>query len=293
MAAKDDEGPSLELPSLGFGRKRGKKARNTDDDTTVVPEQTPAEAPAPAPVAPELADEPAPAESPAEPVAHPEPVAAAEPVTAPEPVAAPEAVARPEAETATVPRHAEQPTTLLPPVPPPAPEAPPLFADEVRDSPTRVDTPAATAPRPLADEPPTESTHAKPKREFQLPALGGMAAALVTGAIVGVLMVGLTGAGFRLCEVIQGAPSCGDPGFLLLLAIVIVVIVVGKALLAAWAVPDPGSTSFLAVGLLCVVALLFLVDVLFNWWMIIVIPVVGMLCFALSHWVTTAFVEDE
>ena len=120
-----------------------------------------------------------------------------------------------------------------------------------------------------------------------------MAAALVTGAVVGVLMVGLTGAGFRLCEVIQGAPSCGDPGFLLLLAIVIVVILVGKALLAAWAVPDPGSTSFLAVGLLCVVALLFLVDVLFNWWMIIVIPVLGMLCFALSHWVTTAFVDER
>ena len=37
--------------------------------------------------------------------------------------------------------------------------------------------------------------------------------------------------------------------------------------------PDPGSTSFLAVGLLAVVALLFLVDVLFEWWMIIVIPV--------------------
>ena len=39
--------------------------------------------------------------------------------------------------------------------------------------------------------------------------------------------------------------------------------------------PDPGSTSFLAVGLLAVVALLFLVDVLFDWWMIIVIPVVS------------------
>ena len=48
-----------------------------------------------------------------------------------------------------------------------------------------------------------------------------------------------------------------------------------------------------AVGLLCVVALLFLVDVLFNWWMIIIIPVVSMVCFALSHWVTTAFVDTD
>jgi hypothetical protein len=261
MAEKDGDGPSLELPSLGFGRKRGKKTRASADETTVVPEQTPAEVPAPAPepapVAPELAGQPAPTEPPEDPVTHPD------------------------AETATLPREPEPTAPYAPPAPPPEPVAPPLFADEVPDNPTRVDTPRA---EPAPD---------KPKREFSLPPLSGMTAALVTGAVAGVLLVGLTGAGFRLCEVIQGAPSCGDPGFLLLLAIVIVVIVVGKAMLAAWSVPDPGSTSFLAVGLLCVVALLFLVNVLFNWWMIIVIPALGMLCFALSHWVTTAFVDGD
>jgi len=189
-----------------------------------------------------------------------------------------------ETETTMVPAQAERPTTHLPPVPPPEAVAPPLFVDEVRDdSPTRVDAP------PVIEAPAAQ----KPKREFRLPAIGGMAAALLTGAVVGALMVGLTGAGFRLCEAIQGAPSCGDPGFLLLLAFVIVAILVGKWLLAAWSSPDPGSTSFLAVALLCVVALLFLVDVLFNWWMIIVIPVLGALCFALSHWVTTTFVETD
>jgi membrane protein implicated in regulation of membrane protease activity len=68
-------------------------------------------------------------------------------------------------------------------------------------------------------------------------------------------------------------------------------IYLGGALLKAFRVPDPGSTSFLAVGLLAVVALLFLVDVLFSWSMIIVIPVVAMATYALAHWVTTAFVE--
>ncbi len=58
-------------------------------------------------------------------------------------------------------------------------------------------------------------------------------------------------------------------------------------------VPDPGSTSFLAVGLLTVVALLFLVDLLFNWWMIIVIPCVTLLTFALSRWVTTSFADSD
>ncbi len=155
------------------------------------------------------------------------------------------------------------------------------------------------APVAALEDEPDESTEtagpvaAKPKRQVRLPALNPMTAALVTGAVVGVLMVGLTGLGFRFCELVQGAPSCGDPGFLLLLAIVIVMILVGKALMAAWDLQDPGSTSFLAVGLLAVVALLFLVDVLFNWWMIIVIPLVSMVCFALSHWVTTAFVDDE
>ena len=39
------------------------------------------------------------------------------------------------------------------------------------------------------------------------------------------------------------------------------------------------------------VALLFLIDVILDWQMIIVIPLVGMVTFLLSHWVTTAFVE--
>jgi hypothetical protein len=68
-------------------------------------------------------------------------------------------------------------------------------------------------------------------------------------------------------------------------------VVLGAALLRAWGVSDPGSTSFLAVGLLAVVALLFLVDVLFNWWMIIVIPGVSVATFALSQWVTTTFID--
>ncbi len=267
MAEKDGDGPSLELPSLGFGRKRGKKARGAQDDAPVAPEPA-APAPEPAPLAPELAADPAPPETP------------------PEPAAAPEADAGTETQPTAAQGQAGRPTAYQPPVPPPEPTAPPLFADELQDSPTRTDAP------PVADEP-EPAAEPKPKRQFKLPAISPMAAALLTGAVVGLLMVGLTGAGFRFCELVQGAPSCGDPGFLLLLAIVIIVILVGKALLDAWDLPDPGSTSFLAVGLLSVVALLFLVDVLFNWWMIIVIPVLAMLCFALSHWVTTAFVDDE
>ena len=39
------------------------------------------------------------------------------------------------------------------------------------------------------------------------------------------------------------------------------------------------------------VTLLFLVGSIFEWWMIIVIPVVSVATFLLSHWVTVQFVD--
>lgn len=140
---------------------------------------------------------------------------------------------------------------------------------------------------PDADEPARE----KHRRDFSLPVLSGMVAAVVTGAVIGLLAVASTSVTLQGCEAVRGTSSCGGAGLFLLLAILIGLVYVGGFLLRAWHVPDPGSTSFLAVGLVAVVALLFLIDVLFSWTMIIVIPVVGMGAFALSHWVTTAFIE--
>ena len=47
------------------------------------------------------------------------------------------------------------------------------------------------------------------------------------------------------------------------------------------------------MGITSVIALLFLVDQLFEWWMLIAIPLVSVLSFLLSHWVTATFVDDE
>lgn len=252
MADKDGDGPSLELPTLGFGRKR--KARG--------------EAASP------------PSESPADPAAETPSPAPAPPSPAPQaaPPAATPAAPRGDTETHTE----ERPTE---PMPATEPAGRPLYADEATA--TRVDQERVPAGSTAPDEP------AKPRREFSLPSIGTMPAAILTGLLVGVLTVGATWVGLRLCEVVRGTSTCGQPGFLLLLAIVVVMVLVGSALLRAWQVPDPGSTSFLGVGLLTVVALLFLVDLLFNWWMILVIPVVAMLTFALSHWVATAFVDVD
>jgi hypothetical protein len=219
---------------------------------------------------------------------------------------------------------APQTQPLPPPAPEPEPEPtpPPLFADEAAPQATRpVPTPAPAAPAPAARAPaapaptapaPTAPAPTAPaatatvpaahvperrakrprrKREFTLPAVGGLAAAVATGVLVGVIAVGLTWASLRLCEVVRGTSSCGGPGYLLLLGILIAMILLGAVLLRALGVPEAGSTSFLAVGLLAVLAMLFLVGVLFHWWMILVIPACSALTFAAAHWVTTTFVE--
>ncbi len=78
-----------------------------------------------------------------------------------------------------------------------------------------------------------------------------------------------------------------------LVVIFVLAVVAGRYLLAAFQVPDPSATSFLAVGLTGVIALLFLVDVLDTRPMAIVIPVITAATFLLSWWVTTTFVESD
>ena len=244
------DGPSLELPSLSFGRKKRRKKA-----AQAAPEP-------PAPPAPEPEPEPSP-------------------------------------------RPARPPAPELPDLTPP-----PLFADEV-DAPAAEPEPEAAAPAPApvtsvapqAPKPPAASaaTRSAPQRpakqprrgrRFTLPALGGTLAAVVTGILVGVITVGLTWASLRVCEAVRGTSSCGGPGYLLLLGIMVAMILLGAALLRAWGVADPGSTSTLAVGLLAVLVMLFLVGVLFHWWMILVIPACSALTFAAAHWVASTFVTD-
>ena len=156
----------------------------------------------------------------------------------------------------------------------------PLFADE--------------APPAEPEEGPADDRPARPKsrRVPRGPVITGYPASALTGLLVGALMVGLTVASLRGCEAIRGTSTCGGPGLLILVIILVLLVLVGQVLLKLLRVPDPGSTSFLAVGLIAVVALLFLIDVILDWQMIIVIPLVGLVTFLLSHWVTTAFVES-
>jgi hypothetical protein len=156
--------------------------------------------------------------------------------------------------------------------------------------PTPEPAPVAEPDEPAEHSDETGGTRQAP-RERRPPSVGGPVAAAVTGLVVGLLMVGLSWGSLRLCEVARGTSSCGQPGFVVVLAILALLVVVGRLLLRTLGVEDAGSISFLGVGVIAVVTLLFLVGALFQWWIVLVLPAVSVAAFALAHWVSTAFVE--
>jgi hypothetical protein len=137
-----------------------------------------------------------------------------------------------------------------------------------------------------------------PGRSIALPALPSLprlstrAAVLVTGAVVGVAGALLTFLSLLGCDAVAGTESCGGgPGLLLLVVILAVMVALGAALLSLWGVAEARGTSVLAVGVLCVVVLLTLIQELFSSWMFLALPVLGAPSYLLAHWVTTTFVE--
>lgn len=252
------EGPSLELPSWRLGRRRRSGAGDTpapDDDTAAA--APPAHAAPPTPTVEEPQPQPGP-----QPEPQPErPLFADEAPTAPAPRrAAPAArVSRTATATRALPTQPETPDDAEEPDSPVAPKAP-----------------------------------AAPRRRVRRPALGGLPASALAGVVTGLLTVALTWGSERGCGAVRGTSTCGGgPGLLLLVAILVVMALLGAALLRALAAPAPGSTSVLGTGLLGVVTLLFFVGVIFEWWMVLVVPLCAGITFALAHWVSTTYVEPE
>ena len=181
------------------------------------------------------------------------------------------------------------------------PEAPPEPTVEVEREPEASDEAVAEAPPITVPEPEPlpvpkalreRRTFSAPK--IPLPALAGIPAAAVTGVVVGGLAVLFTWLAISGCDAVRGTKSCGGgPGILILVAVLIVLAYTGGWLLRSFDVPDANSTSFLAVGVLAVVVMLFLLDALYDWWMVIAIPVVAVIAYIVSWWVTTAIVESD
>jgi len=153
-------------------------------------------------------------------------------------------------------------------------------------------------PTTLTEEPtppPAEEQAARPRRRpiaLRLPRhLPGPLAAVVTGALAGLALVGLTWAGLRGCTSLRGTSSCGTPGVLVLLVIAALTVVLGSVLLRLAGVAAAGSTSLLGVALLVVVVLLALLPVLDQAWVVVVIPLTSACTFAGSWWVTTTYAD--
>ncbi|MGY2700808.1 hypothetical protein [Nocardioides sp. HB32] len=175
-------------------------------------------------------------------------------------------------------RPPAEPAPAPEPVPvPPVEETRPVVVDDPRPE-----------PYPGIEPAPEPEPRRKARRERKP---GGMAAAVLTGLVVGLGIVGLTWASLRSCERVQGTSSCGDVGYPMLGLILVVLVLVGWLLLRLLRVPDPASTSFLGLGLAVVIALLVLVDHLLDRSMVVVVPLICALTFGVAHWVTRTFVE--
>jgi len=112
------------------------------------------------------------------------------------------------------------------------------------------------------------------------------------GAAVGLLGCALTYVGLQGCEVVTGVSSCGGPGLLVLVVILVAMVLVGAVVLRWLRVPDAGNLSFLGVGMMTAIALLFLIDYLYDPWMFLVIPAVTAMTFGIAQWITTRYTED-
>jgi hypothetical protein len=115
-------------------------------------------------------------------------------------------------------------------------------------------------------------------------------AAVLTGAVVGLVLAGVVWLALRGCSGLRGTSTCGDPGILVLLAIFVVMVLASRVLLGFFRVPDAGSTAFLALALVSVVALLFVSD-LASTTGVAVLAVVTALAFGLSQRLTSSFTE--
>lgn len=251
----DKTEPSLELPKLpGFRRRKKVTGRRAGKTGT-----------------PEGGSAPAPAY---------------EPVYEPSSARAPEPVAEPVAEQPA--EAAFQAPIEAPAEPPTEPEPEPT-----QQLPVGGEQEPELEPEAALNGAPRR--RAKPQRSgLALPSIPARLAVVVTGLLVGAAGGAATFGAMAGCEAVRGVSTCGGaPGFFILLAIVVLMILLGGMLLKAFKVSDPGSTSFLAVGVVTVVTMLALLDVIYSPAMFVVIPVLTAAAFLLAHWVTTRFEGEQ
>lgn len=297
--------PNLELPSLNLSLRRKKKSakKATDTDSTTALEDG---------AATDAADVSAPAE-PSASVAPTGAAKATKPPSAPPvgtppgppPSAPPAEATQPQVTSAAAESASSSPSApaaLPTPARPPAKKPRPAVASVVAPAaaPATADAaPGSTSTRIVTQQPGTETSEAPPRlrkvrepRELRLPPVDSRIAAVVSGAIAGLVATLLTYVVGQGCRTIFGVGGCsGGVNFVALSVILAVSVIIGGAFLKAWQISDPVSTSFLGIGLVAVIAMLFFLPSIDSIWMFLVIPLMTALMFLLSWWVTQTFVE--
>jgi hypothetical protein len=189
----------------------------------------------------------------------------------------------------------KEPTRALPRTPvSPTASIPPPSSFGTSAPATRRPKPAKAPKRPKATKPPKAAKAPKAARQrnrLRLPRIDGRIAAVVTGAVIGVIGVFLGAGATKGCTAVKGNGGCGGLGILSIVVILAAMVLLGGLILRAAHVDDPTSTSFLGVALVAVIAMLFFLGSLDSRWMLVVIPCLTAVTFLLSWWVTQTFVE--
>jgi hypothetical protein len=190
-----------------------------------------------------------------------------------------------------------EPADVAPEPPEPEPEPEPTAVHEPVppiEQPTAVVPVVEPAPAIASTDDEPADAEPRPRRRLPTIALAGLPAAAVTGVVVGALAVLLSWLATSTCDVVRGTSSCGGgPGLLVLVAVLVVLAYVGGVLLRVFGVPDAGSTSVLAVGILAVLVLVFLLGSTDSWWMVIAVPLAAVIAYCASWWVTTSVVGAD
>ena len=182
----------------------------------------------------------------------------------------------------------------------PSLELPSLFR---RRSPTSETEPVSVVERveptptvePVRPEEPRDEasdsveTTPRVRRPFATPS--PVAAAPIVGALVGLLAIGLTWLGLQGCASVRGTSTCGDPGLLVVAAIVAVMALAGVVLLRLLRVAHPTSTSVLGTVLVAVLTLLLPEASYESTWVLVAMPVCGALAFAAAYALTAGNTE--
>lgn len=128
----------------------------------------------------------------------------------------------------------------------------------------------------------------------RLPEIKPVYAAIISGLLAGLAAVLLAIGASKGCEAVRDNSSCGGgAGLLAIVGILAIEVLIGANLLKAWQISDPFSTSFLGVGVVATLAMLTFLDSLDSPWMLLVIPAMTAVAFALSWWVTVRFIDEH